>query len=118
MISTTLERLRAVGRMHQIGLVNLLRPDRLVRAAVNNARLGPQAALIMKAAVEHPDAPAVTDERGTLSDVLHVRPATYEVPLTAEARPAVALVPRDPSAPVLLLVRPAGLFGERAIERV
>ncbi|GID91419.1 acyl-CoA synthetase [Amorphoplanes digitatis] len=67
MIRNTLEHLHAVGRMHQIGIINLLRPDRLLRAAVNNARLGPQAALIMKAAAEHPDAPAVTDERGTLT---------------------------------------------------
>ncbi|MEV6344084.1 AMP-binding protein [Actinoplanes sp. NPDC051851] len=62
-----LESLQAVLRMHQIGIVNLLRPDHLVRAAVHNARLGPQAALIMKAAAEHPDAPAVTDDRGTLT---------------------------------------------------
>ncbi len=67
MIRDTLERLHAVGRMHQIGIVNLRRPDRLLRAAVHNARLGPQAALIMKAAAEHPAAPAVTDERGTLT---------------------------------------------------
>ncbi|MCU7724237.1 acyl-CoA synthetase [Actinoplanes sp. KI2] len=62
-----IEQLHAVLRMHQIGIVNLLRPDRLLRAAVNNARLGPQAALIRKAAAEHPDAPAVTDDRGTLT---------------------------------------------------
>ncbi|GAA2630974.1 acyl-CoA synthetase [Paractinoplanes durhamensis] len=62
-----IEHLHAVLRMHQIGIVNLLRPRRLLRAAVNNARLGPQAALIMKAAAEFPDAPAVTDERGTLT---------------------------------------------------
>ncbi|WP_328469249.1 AMP-binding protein [Actinoplanes sp. NBC_00393] len=62
-----IEHLRAVLRMHQIGIVNLLHPRRLVRAAVNNKRLGPQAALIMKAAVEHPGLPAVTDERGTLT---------------------------------------------------
>jgi fatty-acyl-CoA synthase len=62
-----IEHLHAVLRMHQIGIVNLLRPRRLLRAAVNNARLGPQAALIMKAAAEHPHAPAVTDERGTLT---------------------------------------------------
>jgi fatty-acyl-CoA synthase len=67
MIRNTLEQLHAVRRMHQIGIVNLLRPDRLLRAAVQNARLGPQAALIMKAAAEHPDAPAVTDELGTLT---------------------------------------------------
>jgi fatty-acyl-CoA synthase len=67
MIRNTLEQLHAVGRMHQIGIVNLLRPDRLLRAAKHNARLGPQAALIMKGAAEHPDAPAVTDERGTLT---------------------------------------------------
>jgi fatty-acyl-CoA synthase len=64
---STLENLHAVLRMHQIGIVNLLRPDHLVGAAVRNARLGPQAALIMKAAAEHPHAPALTDERGTLS---------------------------------------------------
>ncbi|MEU4427058.1 acyl-CoA synthetase [Actinoplanes sp. NPDC024001] len=62
-----IENLRAVLRMHQIGIVNLLSPRRLVRAAVNNSRLGPQAALIMKAAAEHPDLPAVTDERGTMT---------------------------------------------------
>jgi fatty-acyl-CoA synthase len=62
-----IEHLQAVLRMHQIGIVNLLRPRRLLRAAVDNARLGPQAALIMKAAVEYPNAPALTDERGTLT---------------------------------------------------
>jgi fatty-acyl-CoA synthase len=67
MLRNTLEHVQAVRRMHQIGIVDLLRPGRLLRAAVNNARLGPQAALIMKAAAEHPDAPAVTDERGTLT---------------------------------------------------
>ncbi|GIF20047.1 fatty-acyl-CoA synthase [Actinoplanes tereljensis] len=62
-----IEHLHAVLRMHQIGIINLSRPRRLLRAAVNNARLGPQAALIMKAAAEHPDFPAVTDDRGTLT---------------------------------------------------
>ncbi|MBM2615522.1 acyl-CoA synthetase [Actinoplanes sp. LDG1-06] len=62
-----IEHVRAVLRMHQIGIVNLLSPRRLLRAAGQNARLGPQAALIMKAAAEHPDAPAVTDESGTLT---------------------------------------------------
>ncbi|WP_229075631.1 acyl-CoA synthetase [Actinoplanes sp. DH11] len=64
---STLEHLHAVLRMHQIGIVNLARPDRLLRMAANNGRLGPQAALIMKAAAEHPDAPALTDEHGTLT---------------------------------------------------
>ncbi|GAA4588313.1 fatty-acyl-CoA synthase [Actinoplanes octamycinicus] len=64
---SALENLHAVLRMHQIGIVNLLRPDHLVSAAIRNARLGPQAALIMKAAIEHPHAPALTDERGTLN---------------------------------------------------
>ncbi|GIF06876.1 AMP-binding protein [Actinoplanes siamensis] len=64
---TVRENLHAVLRMHQIGIVNLLRPDRLVGAAVRNARLGPQAALIRKAAVEHPSAPALTDDQGTLT---------------------------------------------------
>ncbi|GAA0568121.1 acyl-CoA synthetase [Paractinoplanes ferrugineus] len=62
-----IEHLRAVLRMHQIGIINLTRPHRLLRAAADNSRLGPQAALIMKAAAEHPDAPAVTDELGTLT---------------------------------------------------
>ncbi|HWS34816.1 MAG TPA: acyl-CoA synthetase [Actinoplanes sp.] len=62
---STLEHLHAVLRMHQIGIVNLLRPDRLLKAAGNNARLGPQAALTEKAATENPNAPALTDERGT-----------------------------------------------------
>jgi fatty-acyl-CoA synthase len=62
-----IEHMRAVLRMHQIGIVNLLSPGRLLRAAKNNAKVGPQAALIMKAAAEHPDLPAVTDERGTLT---------------------------------------------------
>jgi fatty-acyl-CoA synthase len=64
---STTEKLHAVLRMHQIGIVNLTRPDRLLKMAKNNGRLGPQAALIMKAASEHPDAPALTDERGTLT---------------------------------------------------
>ncbi|MBB2949033.1 fatty-acyl-CoA synthase [Actinoplanes lutulentus] len=64
---STLEHLHAVLRMHQIGIVNLTRPNRLLKMASNNGKLGPQAALIMKAASEHPDAPALTDERGTLT---------------------------------------------------
>jgi fatty-acyl-CoA synthase len=64
---SAVENLHAVLRMHQIGIVNLLRPDRLVGAARRNARLGPQAALIMKAAMEHPSLPALTDDRGTLT---------------------------------------------------
>ncbi|MEU4560670.1 acyl-CoA synthetase [Actinoplanes sp. NPDC023936] len=64
---STLEHLHAVLRMHQIGIVNLARPDRLLKMAATNGRLGPQAALIMKAAAEHPDLPAVTDERGSLT---------------------------------------------------
>ncbi|MEU4619691.1 acyl-CoA synthetase [Actinoplanes sp. NPDC023801] len=62
---SALEQLHAVVRMHQIGIVNLLRPDRLIKAAGNNAKIGPQAALTEKAALEHPDLPALTDERGT-----------------------------------------------------
>ena len=65
LIVSTLEHLRAVLRMHQIGIVDLLRPDRLIKAAANNAKIGPQAALVEKAAIEHPDLPALTDERGT-----------------------------------------------------
>jgi fatty-acyl-CoA synthase len=65
LIVSTLEHLNAVLRMHQIGIINLLRPDRLIRAAANNAKLGPQAALTEKAASEHPDLAALTDERGT-----------------------------------------------------
>ena len=64
---STIEHLHAVLRMHQIGIVNLTRPDRLLKMAKTNGRLGPQAALIMKAAAEHPDAPALTAERGTMT---------------------------------------------------
>jgi fatty-acyl-CoA synthase len=62
---STLEHLHAVLRMHQIGIVNLLRPDKLIKAAGNNAKIGPQAALTETAANDHPDLPALTDERGT-----------------------------------------------------
>ena len=54
--------------------------------------------------------PVRADERGTLGQALQLRPAVYERPLRLSPRmtPALALVPRDTAAPVLLLVRPEG----------
>jgi putative peptide zinc metalloprotease protein len=54
--------------------------------------------------------PVRADERGTIGQALQLRPAVYERPaqLSARMTPALALVPRDATAPVLLLVRPEG----------
>ncbi len=52
--------------------------------------------------------PVRADDRGTIGQALQLRTASYERPaqLSARMTPALALVPRDASAPVLLLVRP------------
>lgn len=66
-LRTTAESLHALGRMQQRGIIDLRRPDRLLRMAEDNRVYGPQAALIMKTAAEHPDSPALADERGVLT---------------------------------------------------
>ncbi|MFD6452444.1 acyl-CoA synthetase [Nocardia sp. NPDC060220] len=64
---TVATELKAVVRLHQRGVVDLARPDIVLRVARDNKSYGPQAALIMKAAAAHPDAPALSDERGVLT---------------------------------------------------
>ncbi|PPI99616.1 acyl-CoA synthetase [Nocardia nova] len=61
------ETLRAVARLHQCGVVDLTRPDRVVRMARENRIYGPPAALIMAGARYHPHRPAIADERGVLT---------------------------------------------------
>ncbi|MFX0578460.1 acyl-CoA synthetase [Nocardia nepalensis] len=61
------EKVAAAAVLHRAGVVDLTRPDRLRRLAADNRTYGPQAALIMKAALERPDAVAVVDERGALT---------------------------------------------------
>ncbi|NKX86836.1 acyl-CoA synthetase [Nocardia coubleae] len=57
----------AVATLHRSGVIDLTRPDRVLWTARSNRRYGPQATLIMKAAKEFPDAPALVDERGVLT---------------------------------------------------
>ena len=59
--------LQALKRMHQTGVLDLTRPDKVIAMARANDAYGSQAALIMKVARETPDAPAVADERGMLT---------------------------------------------------
>ncbi|MGX1810615.1 AMP-binding protein [Nocardia sp. NPDC055321] len=66
-IDTTIETLRAVGRLHRTGVIDLTRPDRVLTTARRNNSYGPAATMIMKAAEEHPESPALCDERGTLT---------------------------------------------------
>ncbi|MGW5570481.1 acyl-CoA synthetase [Nocardia thailandica] len=58
---------RAVGRLHASGVVDLTKPARVVAMSRDTKTIGPQAAMIKRSAATHPDAPAITDERGTLT---------------------------------------------------
>ncbi|NUS43234.1 MAG: AMP-binding protein [Mycobacteriaceae bacterium] len=66
-IGLAAERLKAVLRLHQCGVIDLKRPGAVLRHAKTNAAYGPQAAVVMAGAQDHPDAPALADERGALS---------------------------------------------------
>ncbi|WP_433490645.1 AMP-binding protein [Nocardia grenadensis] len=61
------EALRAVGRLHQCGVIDLTRPDRVARMARENRIYGPPAALIMAGARHYPHRAALADERGVLT---------------------------------------------------
>lgn len=67
LIETVGGSLNAIKRMHQAGVIDLARPDQVVAMARANGSFGPQAALIMKAARDHPDDPALADERGEMT---------------------------------------------------
>ncbi|MGB3476051.1 MAG: acyl-CoA synthetase [Mycobacterium sp.] len=62
-----LDRLRALRVLARRGMVEPLRPDRAVRAAVAIRRYGAFGGLIAHAADRYRNAPAVTDEWGTLT---------------------------------------------------
>jgi putative peptide zinc metalloprotease protein len=52
--------------------------------------------------------PVSRDEGGRVTQLFRPAPAAHEARLSARAQPAIALIPRSASAPVLLLVRPEG----------
>ncbi|MET9485470.1 acyl-CoA synthetase [Nocardia sp. NPDC006630] len=53
--------------MHRAGVIDLTRPDRILRISRETRTYGPHSAMIMRGAREHPEAAALTDERGTLT---------------------------------------------------
>lgn len=61
------DRLRALAVLSRGGMIEPLRPDRAVRAMGALRRYGPFGGLTSYAAAHYGAAPAVTDERGTLS---------------------------------------------------
>ncbi|MFF2392795.1 acyl-CoA synthetase [Nocardia sp. NPDC058114] len=61
------EKVRAVRRLHQTGLIDLWRPRRIKRMIALNNSYGPQAAMISAGAADRPDEPALADERGVLT---------------------------------------------------
>ncbi|RMI31357.1 acyl-CoA synthetase [Nocardia stercoris] len=66
-VGHTVETVRAVATLHNSGVIDLTRPLRLLRTAQGGKVFGPQATLIRNAAQDHPDAPALADERGVLT---------------------------------------------------
>ncbi|MEV6071389.1 acyl-CoA synthetase [Nocardia sp. NPDC052001] len=61
------EMLKAAVRMQETGVIELRRPDEMLRLARANGGYGPQAAVALRSAGRYPDAPAVADERGVLT---------------------------------------------------
>ena len=61
------DRLAAARVLRHRGMVDLLRPDEAVRAFLALRRYGAFGGLLDNAAARYADAPAITDERGTLS---------------------------------------------------
>ncbi|PKV82274.1 acyl-CoA synthetase [Nocardia fluminea] len=61
------EKVTAVRRLHQTGLIDLWRPRRIKRMIALNNSYGPQAAMISAGAADRPDRPALTDEHGVLT---------------------------------------------------
>ncbi|WP_281197285.1 AMP-binding protein [Nocardia pseudovaccinii] len=107
---------RAVVRLHRSGVIDLTRPDRVLRTTRNNKTYGPQATLIMKAALEHPDAPAVADERGVLTyrELDEQSNALANALLAQGLRPGsvVAVLARDHRG-LILAISAAGRAGFR-----
>ncbi|WP_327098045.1 acyl-CoA synthetase [Nocardia vinacea] len=110
------EDVRAVVRLHRSGVIDLTRPDRVLRTTRNNKTYGPQATLIMKAALEHPDAPAVADERGVLTyrELDEQSNALANALLVQGLRPGsvVAVLARDHRG-LILAISAAGRAGFR-----
>ena len=61
------DRLAAARVLHRRGMVDPRRPDEAVRAYLGMRRYGAFGGLTYHAAARYRDAPAITDERGTLS---------------------------------------------------
>ncbi|MFI6368149.1 acyl-CoA synthetase [Nocardia sp. NPDC050630] len=107
---------QAVARLHRSGVIDLTRPDRVLRTTRNNKTYGPQATLIMKAAREHPDAAAVADERGVLTyrELDEQSNALANALLAQGLRPGsvVAVLARDHRG-LILAISAAGRAGFR-----
>ncbi|WP_327139573.1 acyl-CoA synthetase [Nocardia sp. NBC_01327] len=115
-VGTAAADLRAVARLHTEGVINLTRPDRVLRTAKENRTYGPQVAVILKAAREHPDAPALADERGVLTyrELDEQSNALADALLNSGLRPGsvVAVLARDHRG-LLLTISAAGRAGVR-----
>ncbi|MGV9712667.1 acyl-CoA synthetase [Gordonia sp. NPDC003424] len=57
----------AVRVLHRAGALDFTKPQQVVTASKRAKTVGPPAAIIQHGAEEHPDAPALTDELGTLT---------------------------------------------------
>ncbi len=92
------ETARAYLLLQTSGFIDLRQPARVLRAVRGNHSYGPATTMIKKSAEQYPDAPAVTDERGTL---------TYREVDEASDRLANALLDRglQPGAVVGMLAR-------------
>ena len=61
------DRLAAVRVLARRGMVDLRRPDEAVRAFIVIRRYGAFGGLVVNTAARYGDAPAITDEHGTIS---------------------------------------------------
>ncbi|MGV9795046.1 acyl-CoA synthetase [Gordonia sp. NPDC003422] len=64
MVSDTVGAIRV---LHKSGAINLTNPGEAVKAVKRSKTIGPASAVIVHGAEEYPDAPAITDERGTVT---------------------------------------------------
>ncbi|WP_084477719.1 AMP-binding protein [Nocardia jejuensis] len=62
-----LEMAKAAVRLRERGLIELRRPHVIVRLATLNRTYGPQAAVVIASAMDHPHGAAIADERGELT---------------------------------------------------
>ena len=67
LVTDAVETVRAVRVLAGSGMVDLTRPQDIAATLRVNRLNGPAAALVRKAVAEHPDATAMTDERGSLT---------------------------------------------------